>query len=148
MRAHWFTPGCHALALLTVPPLLVWVYWAQKGLTLPDLNGPSLLYSVILAPWVEEYLFRGLIQTQLVQVLEKRWPHTRYRHGISNGLTSVLFCLAHVPAYGGMAWTRLLPSCVLGYLWTRYHRLTVCIATHAYFNLAWLITPYLRRLWL
>lgn len=90
------------------------------------------LLFLLLAPSIEELIFRGWIQPELA--------HRGFGPWLSNGLTSVLFALLHAPMYGTLAVLWLLPSLALGYVRTATGKLWLCIAVHAWFNLClWLV---------
>ena len=87
----------------------------------------------LLAPVVEEYLFRGLLQGALLQRprLARRW------FGISgaNVLVSIAFAAAHLwsrPSTAAVA--VLLPSLALGACRERYGILAPCMVLHAFWN--------------
>jgi len=84
---------------------------------------------VVVAPLLEEFIFRGLVQNALLE-----WSG---RRSIALLLGSALFTLIHAP---GVPWQSLPGLFVLGlglgWLYERYERLLPCIICHAAFNLA------------
>ena len=95
-------------------------------------DGWRLFVVVLLAPVLEETVFRAGIQAELVSLL-------RSTHG-ANAATSTLFVIAHGWVAGsahGLA--VLLPSLLLGECWRRGRRLAPCMALHAAMNAAWLL---------
>jgi membrane protease YdiL (CAAX protease family) len=100
------------------------------SLVLPDLR--SALVFLVLAPALEEYVFRA----QLQQWLADRWKHPRYALW---GATA-LFALGHAPWVGWQALWLMLPGLVLGWVWWRYRRLSLNVLIHAGFNAALVLT--------
>ena len=88
-------------------------------------------------PLVEELLFRGVIQTELL-----RRPVLARRHfGISraNLITSILFICLHLVHQAPLwAISVLLPSLVMGHFRERYGNLLAPILLHILFNATWL----------
>lgn len=98
----------------------------------------SMMGFVLLWPVVEELLFRGVIQRELLRLpaLAKIFA------GISgaNALTSVLFASLHLVNHPPLwAAAVLVPSLVLGYTLERYQRLLVPMLLHSLFNATWLV---------
>lgn len=87
---------------------------------------------MLLAPLLEEILFRVGIQAELTSSL--RSGHQ------ANAVASALFALAHGvvagPAHGAAV---LLPSLLLGECYRRSQRLGFCWTLHALMNAAWLL---------
>lgn len=86
--------------------------------------------AVILAPLLEELVFRGILQTSLLRLLGgRRWPALL--------LASAIFALTHG---GVVTWHGLLPLMVIGlvfgYVYERTGSLLAAILTHALFNAA------------
>ncbi len=81
--------------------------------------------AVVLAPAMEEVLFRGLMQTSMQRLTNKPW--------IAIGATSLFFALIHppfsIPAI-------FVLSLTLGYLYHRTRNLWAAIAFHVAFNAA------------
>ena len=97
------------------------------------------LFLVVGAPFVEELLFRGLIQGAFTR-----------RVGATPAIfiTAVVFSFAHVLNEGPVAPLVLFPAAlVLGYLKNRYGRLAPGMIAHSTFNaiaLALLVVPAFR----
>ncbi len=83
------------------------------------------LGAVVLAPAMEEVLFRGLMQTSMVRLTKKPW--------VAIGASSLLFALIHppfsIPAI-------FVLSAAVGYLYHRTQNLWAAIAFHVAFNAA------------
>jgi len=131
--ATWWHDPPFLLGLLAGPAS--WVTLALLGLPRPDDPPPIalLVTSVVVAPLLEEYLFRGLLQGALL----KRARLARRRFGLSgaNLIVSLLFALAHLwsqPAPGAAA--VLLPSLAFGACRDRYGILLPGIVLHAFWN--------------
>ncbi|MBL9141916.1 MAG: CPBP family intramembrane metalloprotease, partial [Phycisphaerae bacterium] len=86
---------------------------------------------VVLAPLAEETIHRGFLQQALKGALRSR--------GLAIAGTSFMFALLHWGALpdgarvAGLT-TLCLFSVMLGYLYERTGRLSMCVATHALFN--------------
>jgi membrane protease YdiL (CAAX protease family) len=97
------------------------------------------LFLVVGAPFVEELLFRGLIQGAFTR-----------RLGVTPAIfvTALIFCFAHVLNEGPLAPFILFPpALILGYLRHRYGRLAPGMIAHATFNgiaFALLLVPAFR----
>lgn len=86
----------------------------------------------LLYPILEELVFRGLVQSQIFNVLRKvkLGPFTWANIG-----ASVVFCgfhfLSHAPIWAGLV---IIPSLYFGYLKDKYHSLKQPILMHVFFN--------------
>lgn len=86
---------------------------------------------LVIAPVAEEALFRAGIQDWLLRRHWRDWP--------ANLMSSLLFVVAHCLSRGvdlvslGVA----LPSLALGFLYSRYRCLRLCIAAHIAMNIVW-----------
>ncbi|MDF1628366.1 MAG: JDVT-CTERM system glutamic-type intramembrane protease [Alcanivoracaceae bacterium] len=113
-------------------------HWLPQGYA-ADITGSLwlTLNVALLYPVVEELLFRGVIQGELL-----RREKTAARHfGVSraNMLTSILFTCLHL-VHQAPLWAAsvMLPSLVLGHFRERYNNLIAPILLHILFNAAWL----------
>jgi uncharacterized protein len=96
-----------------------------------------LLNLLVLYPVVEELLFRGVIQSELLHRPDLAMKH----FGISraNMVTSLLFVGLHLINQPPLwAISVLLPSLVLGHFRERYGNLLAPIVLHILFNATWL----------
>lgn len=89
---------------------------------------PLIISAVILAPLLEELLYRGMLQTSLLHLLgNRRWPAIAIASGI--------FAITH---WWAVHWQGLLPlfavGLVFGYVYERTGSLLAPILTHALFN--------------
>lgn len=109
--------------------------WAL-GWTAPALDWPApgaMVAGLLLAPVLEEIVFRGGLQEGLLRV----FPSARC--GTANLLTSLAFALVHVLCW--QTWRALavfFPSLVIGALYTRCRRLGPVIGLHLFYNALWL----------
>lgn len=122
--------------MLALPALGVAGAGAARGLgfslELPDFR--SALVFLVVAPVLEEYVFRAWLQ----QALAERWQGPR-RALLA---ATVLFAVCHAPWMGWQALWLLAPGLTLGYLWWMHRSLWLNIAAHASFNGALaLVTP-------
>lgn len=103
---------------------------AAPGLT-------ALLLLVFVYPVLEEWVFRGVLQPLLHE-----WLHGR-RCGVltwANGLTSLVFALAHVPVHGvGQGVLVFGPSLVFGVYRERHDSVLSPILLHGAWNAAALL---------
>lgn len=92
---------------------------------------PYWLTGLVLAPVLEEVVFRHGLQAALLQRVR--------RVGWANVLTACAFGLAHVVVQQRLAalWV-VLPALAIGVLYQRTGRLAPCIALHAAMNAVWL----------
>jgi membrane protease YdiL (CAAX protease family) len=86
---------------------------------------------LLIAPVVEEALFRAGVQEWLLHRAWRAWP--------ANLASSVLFVAAHCLSRGVdlASLAVLLPSLALGWLYGRYRCLRLCIAVHMLMNIVW-----------
>ena len=90
-----------------------------------------LLFAAVLAPVLEELVFRGLAQTLLLDLLGRR------RRGLTVGLASLLFALIHAPVVAWYGWPGLFVlGVVLGAVYERTGSLLPCVIIHGLFNAA------------
>jgi len=138
-RNLWADPHLHAVLFGTLATGIALWWWLPTGFAEPVTSDPwRLLGFLILYPILEEWLFRGILQGEL---LRHAWGRVR-RLGLShaNLLTSVIFMLFHLvhhPWYWALA--VIVPSLVLGYFRERYAGLWMPMVLHGLFNLAFLL---------
>ena len=113
--------------------------WLPAGYAQPVASEPwRLLSFLLLYPLVEEWVFRGVLQGEL---LKRDWGKQR-GVGISNAnlVTSIIFMLLHLinhpPAW---ALAVLVPSLVLGHFRERHDSLLPPMLMHPLFNLTYLL---------
>jgi len=140
---HWiYDTGRGILGYLAVLPIcavLVWLpsLWFKPEqmpthnmlLAMGELTGwwrvAIIVSATVLVPLAEEMFFRGLLQSMLRRYLGRPWAAVI--------LTSVFFCLVHIPYWHTMGALFAL-GIVLGYNYERCGRLYPAILIHALFN--------------
>lgn len=94
------------------------------------------LLLVLIYPFLEEIIFRGLLQT----VLHERGMAKRLRPGLSmaNIVTSILFMLSHF-VYHEWQWASAIlgPSLIFGHFRDKYQSIAPGIALHIFYNLVY-----------
>lgn len=130
-RAAW----TFAALLAALAPPLAWFAQGALGVGLAWGGWEQALIVLVLAPLVEEWVFRSLLQASIAPRLARRWPSgaARAAHG-ANLLASLLFVAAHWPGRGVWALWWAFPSLALGETWRRGERLLPCVLLHAWFN--------------
>ncbi len=93
---------------------------------------PHLLTLLVLAPLLEEAVFRAGLQ----EALSRRW---RAHPCLVNAATASAFAVSHMVLRGDThALLVAFPALVLGCVYQRTGRLRWCVALHAAMNVAWL----------
>lgn len=92
----------------------------------------TILTAVLVAPLVEEILFRGFVQSSILSAFGRPWTAILG--------TSVLFTLVHVGPTGPVSWPAVpglfFLSVVLGFVLERQRSLGACVLLHVLFNAA------------
>ncbi|HSI56169.1 MAG TPA: JDVT-CTERM system glutamic-type intramembrane protease [Ideonella sp.] len=118
-----------------LPALLPWLCVA--GLGLLWLPPGAFVYSICLAPWLEETVLRWGLQDPLAARLPaaRQWLAPLLAASVFAALHMLLApSLADLPR----AAATLLPAWWIGHVYRRRQRIAPCAAWHAGFNLAWL----------
>lgn len=135
-RDRWFW-----LALLAGPGV-----WAALYFWLPVVPGQdehlnqwwTLLLLAGLYPLLEEWLFRGLLQPQLLTCRPFRIQYLGLSY--ANLLTSLLFAAAHLftqpPLWAAAV---IIPSLVFGAFRDRYQSVVPAIILHSFYNLGYFL---------
>lgn len=118
--------------LLLIAPVVAWLGRYFMGLQLLTPSWGAAAWAFALAPLLEEYVFRSLLQCGLQQRLPATW---RAGH-LANLLTAGVFVAAHYPAHGWRAAAWLVPALALGELWRRTGKLWPSVLMHSWFNLS------------
>ncbi|WP_291319816.1 JDVT-CTERM system glutamic-type intramembrane protease [Desulfonatronospira sp.] len=107
------------------------------GLTawfLPDPGFTPALWWLAAMAFVEELIFRGLIQEGIHRLLRYRFrigPIT-----LANLAASVLFAGTHLLTQPtGWALATFFPSLVFGFVWDRHRSVTGCFVIHLFYNI-------------
>lgn len=137
LRAHLRRHGFLVLALLAGPLGYATARLGWLGASPPILDGATLVNALLLAPVIEELIFRGGLQGLLDRT---RFGGTS-RGGVSVGnvLTSVAFSAAHFAVMApALAVGVFLPSLVFGRLKQLYPSLLPAMLVHAWYNACYL----------
>lgn len=96
---------------------------------------------VFVYPVLEEYVFRGMLQTYLLKKTNKQFPFL----SLANIITSLVFSLTHLvyrnPIVGGLVF---IPSLVFGYFREKYHSVIPAMLLHVSYNSCYFIGMYLK----
>lgn len=130
-------PDAHlALAILAALPVW-WLLALGYGGTVRAPHGAWTLASfVLLGPLVEELLFRGLLQGQLLRLsLRRGQPRRLGAITWANGLTTIAFVVMHVSSQP-LLWALAvaLPSLVFGHLRERFASVWPAAGLHMVYN--------------
>jgi membrane protease YdiL (CAAX protease family) len=130
------------LALLAGPlgSLALHIASHLGGMKLPHLNpgASTLLTLLLLAPVLEELVFRGGVQDVLDRTALGR-PYVVSGLGVGNLLTSALFAAVHLIAFPSwLAATVFFPSLMFGRLKQLYSSLLPAMLVHAWYNACFL----------
>jgi membrane protease YdiL (CAAX protease family) len=87
---------------------------------------------LLIAPVIEEAIFRGGVQEWLLSQHWREWP--------ANLAASVLFVGAHCLSRGLdlASLAVMVPALVFGWMYSRYRCLRLCIAMHMLMNMLWI----------
>jgi uncharacterized protein len=135
----WTDAQLYLLLAATVATGVALWWYLPPGYAWPIASEPWRLFALLLLyPVVEEWLFRGLLQGEL---LSRRWGAVRHL-GFSraNLLTSTAFALVHLV---NQPWTWVLavfaPSLALGHFRERYGGIRMPVLLHIAFNLTYVL---------
>lgn len=135
-------PQLWVVLILAVLVGILFSWVLPDGYAVPLMAEPRIWISfLLLHPLVEEWIFRGVIQGELMRH-PPRSGNTLWM-GIShaNWVTTFFFCLAHFAAQPGLwAIAVAAPSLVFGHFRERFGRLSVPIALHILFNGVYLLS--------
>ncbi|TLS68931.1 JDVT-CTERM system CAAX-type protease [Mariprofundus erugo] len=133
---QWYAALCLPLPLWAMLSLSeqanVDIFWPLRDPT-------GFMFLILLYPFIEESVFRGLIQGKLIDhpFMQKKCLQVT----LANLLTSLLFSAAHIPQHGLlMALLVIPPSMIFGYFRDRYQGWIVpSILLHGYYNLGYFL---------
>ncbi len=108
--------------------ILILTDYARVG----DIGLKSIILFLIFVPLVEEYLFRGLLQSMLLT----RFSGSIYIVSYANIVTSIIFSLSHL-FYNNLLHSFLVffPSVVFGILYDRSRSIIPSFITHLVYNI-------------
>jgi membrane protease YdiL (CAAX protease family) len=99
----------------------------------------ALFVPLLLAPLLEETVFRRGLHTWALQRGGRAAPRWWAWPSRVNGLVALLFAAAHLLRLPPLlALAVVLPALVVGQVYERTGRLWPCVLAHAAFNLCWL----------
>lgn len=128
------------LAMLLGPVVSALLYLILQGvpanIDIPVSQWELLLWLVLLYPLLEEIVFRGLLQTRL---LETAWGKKELASiTLANVVTSLLFgtvhFINHPPHWALMVF---VPSLVFGWFRDRHHTILPAVILHCWYNLSY-----------
>ena len=111
----------------------LWFYRPETSLNVAHLLSWGFISVALWRPFLEELLFRGVLQGQFSHL---KWGRISLGgFSLANGLTSVLFTGAHF-LYQPSPWVLgiIVPSLVFGFFRDRYHSIYPSFVLHAYYN--------------
>jgi Type II CAAX prenyl endopeptidase Rce1-like len=120
---------------------VAWLAHRHLGLSLQPQGWVHWVAFLLVGPWVEEWALRRQLLPECARWLHHRWP--RRAPWVANGLVSLVFVALHHGMAGSMAWLWFIPSWVLGMVWFRFQRLSVCALVHTWFNVSLLVVSSL-----
>lgn len=92
---------------------------------------------LVIAPVLEEIVFRAGLQELLLRRLEGRQVNAAFA---ANALTALAFSAAHLMVHVDLlAALTVLPALLIGRIYQLRRRIAPCIALHALFNAIWLL---------
>ncbi len=100
------------------------------------LVGRQAAWLILVAPLLEEIVFRGGLQSALLRHVDANDAAGLMR---ANALTALAFGAAHLltrPSW--LAAATVLPALVIGWAYQRHRSVAVCVGLHALFNAIWL----------
>ncbi len=137
--------GHFAAALMVALP--VWValgLWAGGSMRVPA-GVWAWLSLIVVQPFLEELVFRGLLQGQALRLIASDGQPRRLGSiTVANVLVTISFVLLHLRAQP-LAWALAVagPSLVLGHLRERFSSLWPCVLVHAFYNAGFGLTAWL-----
>jgi membrane protease YdiL (CAAX protease family) len=145
--ALWrWPPDAHvALALLAAVPVWAVLAWAVGPSMFQPQGISGWLAFVLLWPLLEELVFRGLLQGQLLRTSQHAGQPRRIGPVTgANALTTLAFVALHLPAQP-LAWALAvaLPSLVFGHLRERFASVWPAVGLHMVYNGGFALTGWL-----
>ena len=121
--------------------LLFWIalVWFAPGTREPSFAVGKILLLCLIQPLMEELIFRGLIQGELLR--QSRSHTNRFRISVANGITSVAFTALHFISHPPFwALSVMIPSLLFGHFRERHNSLYPPLALHIYYNTGYFLT--------
>ncbi len=90
--------------------------------------------------FIEEYIFRVLLQENLAQLIEKK----EFLYiSKANSITSIIFALSHLFTHNFlMGILTFFPSIILGVVWDKYKNFYLCVILHFWYNACFFYLSY------
>lgn len=127
--AHWYFAIVIAIVFWVAIDFFVYPASPQNVFSRPEI----LFFSILLYPMLEEIVFRGLIQSQLM--LRVRWRKQWRGISAANVITSVLFSLLHLMHQDPLMVVLIFfPSLIFGYFKDRHQSVLPSIWLHVFYN--------------
>lgn len=133
---RWLPDAHLALAVLAAVPVWLVLAWALGQSMFQPVGIQGWLGFVLLWPLMEELVFRGLLQGQLLRTSHHQSQPRRIGPLTwANALTTLAFVALHLPAQP-LAWALAvaLPSLVLGHLRERFASVWPAVGLHMVYN--------------
>jgi hypothetical protein len=141
-------PDAHlALAVLTAVPVWVVLAWTVGPSMFQPRGLAGWLAFVVLWPLIEELLFRGLLQGQLLRLSQHEGEPRRIGPVTwANGLTTLAFVALHLSAQP-LAWALavVLPSLAFGHLRERFASVWPAVGLHMIYNAGFALAGWVGR---
>lgn len=138
---RWLKDLRFGLALLA--GVVFWLVLIGLGLTHAAPGWSMLLSAVLIQPILEELLFRGLLQGQLLQLTWGRWQWGGFT--TANLAVSVVFVLLHFINHPPLwALGVLFPSMLFGYFRDRHRSVYPSMALHVFYNAGYFLLPVVQ----
>jgi hypothetical protein len=141
---RWPFDAHPALALLAAVPVWVVLAWAVGPAIFQPRAPAGWLAFVLLWPLIEELLFRGLLQGQLLRILAaSNQPRRIGPVTWANTVTTLAFVALHLPAQP-LAWALAvaLPSLVFGHLRERFASVWPAVGLHMLYNAGFAVAAW------
>lgn len=145
-RRFWCDPHLALAMLAAVPVWLALGLWGSHAVRAPAGWG-SLLSFTLLMPLLEELVFRGLLQGQLLRVTALHGQPRRVGPVTwANGLCTLTFVVLHLPTQP-LPWALAVavPSLVFGHLRERFDSVWPAVGMHALYNTGFAVAVLLSR---
>ena len=135
---RWLKDARFGLALLA--GVVFWLVLLGLGATHAVLGWSVLFSLVLMQPVIEELLFRGLLQGQVLQLAWGRWQWGGFTS--ANLAVSVVFVTLHFMTHPPFwALGVLLPSLLFGYFRDRHRSVYPSMALHVFYNAGYFLLP-------
>jgi membrane protease YdiL (CAAX protease family) len=141
---RWPPDALVALAVLAAVPVWVALAWAVGPSMFQPRGIAGGLAFVLLWPLMEELLFRGLLQGQLLRLSQHREQPRRIGPVTwANALTTLAFVALHLPAQP-LVWALAvaLPSLVFGHLRERFASVWPAVGLHMLYNAGFVVAGW------